>query len=124
MIRSGGKKSGIKMSGVTDHYPSKTQLISDEPEHDRGGNYGRFARTGLMDEYMKRLFEQELVGVPLNAWQRFLAIFTEATSIDVIHRELGLIAEAAKEGESELTRQRIDKIKVYIAEITALLESV
>jgi len=44
VVRTGGDKGGIKLSEVTDHYPSKTQLISDEPRHDRGGNYGAVGR--------------------------------------------------------------------------------
>ncbi len=124
VIRSGGDKGGIKLSGVTDHYPSKSQLIGDEPEHDRGGNYGRFARTGLMDAYMERLFGQALAGVPLDAWQRFLAIFTETTSTDAIHRELSRIAKAASGRQREPVQQRVEEIRTRIVQIAALLEDV
>ena len=33
-----------------------------------GGNFGRFARTNAMNNYIKLLFDENLVGIPLWAW--------------------------------------------------------
>lgn len=124
ITRCGDDRSDIRLSTVTDHYPSKTQLIGDEPEHDRGGNFGRFARTNLMDDYMDRLFERELAGVPLHAWQRFFAIFTEVTPADSIHRELERIAKNASRRNRALTQQKVDEVKDHLAQVVSLLADI
>ena len=49
-IKDGGERNKIRLSSVDHFYPQKAELSSDVPEHDDGGNFGRFARTGLMDE--------------------------------------------------------------------------
>lgn len=66
----------IAVSAVTHHYPVKIDKISDVAKQDSGGNFGRFARTGLMDEYMKTVFREDLAGIPLEAWQQFLSRFS------------------------------------------------
>jgi len=69
---------GIRLSSATAHYPEKSDLISDVPDHDPGGNFGRFARTGLMDDFTKEVGNRLLAGVPIHAWRRFLRVFTES----------------------------------------------
>ena len=71
----GGGSGEIEVSAVTHFYPLKSDKIADQAKHDQGGNFGRFARTGLMDAYMAQLFREELAGIPLDAWQKFLSRF-------------------------------------------------
>ncbi len=66
-----GHSAKVRLSKATNPYPEKRDLIQDQPEYDAGNNYGRFARTGLMDDYMKQAFEETLLGISLDAWQRF-----------------------------------------------------
>lgn len=82
----GGAERGVIMSASTNPYPTKNDLIDDRPRADAGGNFGRFARTGLMDEYMKLLFAERLLGLPLDAWQRFFGVFTEDDSTERVER--------------------------------------
>lgn len=44
-------------------YPSKADQILDKPRSDSGGNFGRLARTGIMDSYMQKLQELSLCGI-------------------------------------------------------------
>ncbi len=122
VTRGGTDRGGITLSSVTDHYPSKIQLISDEPDDDRGGNFGRFARTGLMDAYMERLFEEELMGIPLDAWQRFLRMFGEQTPYETVLRELDRLETQTVPRRRELARERVEAIRSRLAEIVALIE--
>lgn len=57
-------------------YPEKKDLVSDEPVSDRGGNFGRLARTGIMADWLTELHAELLAGIPLDAWRRFLKGFT------------------------------------------------
>jgi len=84
--------TGIVTSTMTNHYPAKTDPISDVAKSDGGGNFGRFARTGLMDTYIDALYREELLGIPLGAWQRFLSLFAENRTEDAINRELDRMA--------------------------------
>lgn len=56
-------------------YPPKSAPISDRPNSDRGGNFGRIARTGLMDEYLQELLATPLSGIPASEWIGFLRKF-------------------------------------------------
>jgi hypothetical protein len=76
--KSGKGDNFIKLSRVTDHYPTESDMIADDPASDKGKNFGRLARTGVMDEYIGDLFDEKLAGIPIIAWQRFLSIFTES----------------------------------------------
>jgi hypothetical protein len=121
VTRAGGK-AGITVSSVIDHYPSKSQLIGDEPHHDRGSNFGRFARTGLMDGYMERLFEQDLMGIPLDAWQRFLAMFSEQSAYETILRSLDRLAAQAKGRHKKATLDQIEVVRQTLGDLASQLD--
>lgn len=91
-MKSGKGDNSITLSTVTTYYPAKSDMISDRPASDRGGNFGRFARTGVMDDYIAGLFEDKLAGIPLWAWQKFLSLFTESQTIQDISRGLDALA--------------------------------
>lgn len=53
-------------------YPSKSDRIADRPVTDGGGNFGRLARTGLMDAYIQETLDVPLAGIPVERWLEFL----------------------------------------------------
>ena len=55
---------------------------------DKGSNFGRFARIGLMDAYMQEVYQEKLSGIPLSAWQCFLALFSEDRTEEDLLRSL------------------------------------
>jgi len=61
-------------------YPAKSDQILDKPLADRGGNFGRLARTGIMDQYMSKLNEVQLCGIKTTYWREFLKAFQESTT--------------------------------------------
>lgn len=67
-----GTDPTITLSTVGHFYPKKSDPIADVPAYDGGDNFGRYARTDAMDAYIAELFTEELSGIPLDAWQRFL----------------------------------------------------
>lgn len=74
VIRRAKGDTRLTLSDVAHSYPTKDEKIQDVPKQD-AGNFGRFSRTGAMDEYRTTLFKQTLAGIPLNDWQDFLKRF-------------------------------------------------
>lgn len=58
-------------AGNVHPYPSKGDRITDQARNDRGGNFGRLARYGMMNEYVQQLRKTEIRGVACEAWLRF-----------------------------------------------------
>lgn len=58
-------------------YPSKADKIDDMLESDTGSNFGRLARTGLMDDYIAGIMELLLSGVPIAKWVEFFGSLAE-----------------------------------------------
>jgi hypothetical protein len=54
------------------YYPKGRELIEDKPAYDGGGNFGRIARTRIMDDYVKECMEIKVAGVAVEKWIEFL----------------------------------------------------
>lgn len=52
-------------------YPSAREQINDVPAADPGGNFGRIARTGIMNEWVQSFDQLQLLGIPVQYWRRF-----------------------------------------------------
>jgi hypothetical protein len=94
-----GDKGVIPPGGEVGPYPNKANRISDSPAYDGGGNFGRYARTGIMDAYLEAALALPLCGIPARAWLDFFKVFTESSAgQDVRERIEGIrqrIADAA-----------------------------
>lgn len=115
--------TSIKRSMASSHYPVKSEKISDEAVEDGGGNFGRLARTGLMSSYINRLFREEMSGIPLNAWQRFLSIFSESWSEEKVARILDQMVSQYAGRKPGLSPEVISKIRESLLEIADLLNT-
>ena len=58
-------------------YPSKSDRVADRPASDRGSNFGRLARTGMMDAYIDETLNLRLSGIPVQDWVDFLRRFEQ-----------------------------------------------
>lgn len=58
-------------------YPAKSDLVADRPASDRGSNFGRLARTGIMDSYVDGMLNLRLSGIPARDWIDFLRRFEQ-----------------------------------------------
>ena len=79
-IRKTRQHTDIKLPGGIEPYPSKSDQILDKPASDGGGNFGRLARTGIMDTYMNKLDDVQLCGIKTVYWREFLKTFQESTT--------------------------------------------
>ncbi len=116
--RSANTDPSITLSDVTQHYPTKSDMISDRPASDGGSNFGRLARAGIMDDYMKQLFAERLSGIPLSAWQKFLSIFTEGSSHEEIENALKRLAAPLA---NNMDATRLEAIKRALTDLASLI---
>lgn len=121
-VKSG--EHGLKLSGVHEFYPVKGDRISDQPEADSGGNFGRIARTNMMDDFKKALFSEELSGIPIEAWIGFLSIFSQSTTREAVMAKLDSRTKTYTKGQAVLSDQAVTRIRDAIAEIASLLQDV
>lgn len=119
--RTGTSDKTITLSQATQNYPIKSDMISDIPASDSGGNFGRLARTGILDSYMSDLSTEHLAGIPISAWQRFFSIFTERSSADVINDELDKLATSISNNKSLKSGVK-EEISEKFREIFGILE--
>lgn len=110
----------IDLSDVNHYYPTKSEEISDKPRDDRGGNFGRFARTGLMDDYKEDIFKETLSGIPISAWLKFLKIFSEEQTEERIFRRLDRLASTEAPTQHQISNRVIEEIKNRLVEIVEL----
>lgn len=61
-------------------YPKKSDKIEDKPIADAGGNFGRMARTKIMDSYIEESLTTLLCGVQASAWIDFFRSAPKTTS--------------------------------------------
>lgn len=116
----------VRLSEVNEYYPDARAAISDAPAQDQGNNFGRVARTRLMDEWTETVRQETLSGIPLGAWQRFLKIFSDnrtkekqlrslETGITTIAKNYAPPGRELPEGRA---REILDRI-IEIAELSA-----
>ena len=63
--------TGVTLATHSTPYPKKSDPISDRAVKDQGNNFGRIARYGVMDDYVKNTMQTPLAGIPASAWLTF-----------------------------------------------------
>jgi len=66
-----GNSSIVPASGPRP-YPDKGEQIADRPAYDAGGNFGRLARYGIMNEFVQQMMQAKLSGISVQEWLGFL----------------------------------------------------
>lgn len=79
-VRQTRQDTHIEIPSGVGPYPSKADPILDRPRSDGSGNFGRLARTGMMDSYVQKLNEVQLCGIKTDYWRQFLKAFQESTT--------------------------------------------
>lgn len=59
-------------------YPAKSDMVADKPVSDPGNNFGRLARTGIMDLFLQTSLESLIAGIPAEHWIKFFRVFSES----------------------------------------------
>ncbi len=76
-VRRTATDASIAIPEGINPYPAKSDAVTDRPARDAGGNFGRLARTGIMDEYIAEILSLPLGGIPAKSWIDFLKQFEQ-----------------------------------------------
>ena len=86
-VRQSKTDSSIVSPDVAAPYTTRDNT-SDKPVSDRGGNFGRIARTGMMTEWIEATLQHPLAGIPARDWIEFLRRYSDDSDPDAIWAEL------------------------------------
>jgi hypothetical protein len=103
-------------------YPQKSDKISDKPVSDGGNNFGRFARTGIMDNYLEIAKKESLCGIGAEHWLNFFRIFQEERDEESIKAELRRLRILVTGTDQESEPYLIDALEKILAGIDTLLD--
>jgi len=82
-------------------YPVKSDAINDEAEGDTGGNFGRLARSDIMNEYMAKMMDMRLCGVKIQYWLDFIKAFKEKSSEIQVRNEIERLTRRIRAAKTE-----------------------
>ena len=107
---------GVRLSAHTTPYPTKSDAIADQAQSDSGGNFGRLARTTILDAYVREMMNRLLCGVRAKHWLRFLQAIQEKRTEDEIRRALDaisgeIVASSAAPAEQSTLLVMIEQIR-------------
>jgi hypothetical protein len=120
-LRDAKGDSSIKQPTGVRPYPRKSDPIADEPVADKGGNFGRFARTGLMDEYLSRAKAELLAGIRAEYWLSFFKLFQDQRDPAFIRQEIEKLRQRIE--ILPTNRSRVDAALSILQALEALIES-
>ena len=117
-----GTEAEIRSAQYDRPYPAKNQRFNERAVTDAGKNFGRIARAGIMSEFIARLDMQELSGIPVTYWRRFLRIFAEGTTEQQAQCAIDRLAEEALPllGGDDHAVEAITALREALAQLLAL----
>ena len=122
-IRETKQDTGIEIQKGVGPYPSKSEQILDKPHSDGGGNFGRLARTGMMDSYMQKLDHVQLCGIKTVYWRQFLKAFQESTTDAEARTALERLKQRVQQA-TDIPSPKAQSALAIIAELERLLDMV
>lgn len=108
-------------AGVTP-YPVMSAQNNDRPRQDGGNNFGRLARSGMMDEFMAKLNDVPLCGIKAVYWRDFLKAFQESSSEDQARAALERLRRRVQ-ATQDLPSEKAQAALAIVAELERLLAS-
>jgi hypothetical protein len=102
-------------------YPSKSDQIADVPASDAGGNFGRIARTGIMDEYLEQLGRVELRGIEVRHWRSFFKAFGESRDESSIDRSLERIRARVRSAPAQGQDPTLASVRAIVEELESII---
>jgi len=120
-IRETKQDTRIEIPKRVGPYPSKADQILDKPHSDGGGNFGRLARTGMMDSYMQKLNEVQLCGIKTIYWRQFLKAFQESTTDAEARLALERLRQRVQQA-TDIPSPKAQAALVIVAQLERLLD--
>lgn len=120
-VRKTRQDTHIEIPSGVGPYPSKADQILDRPRSDGGGNFGRLARTGMMDSYIQKLDEVRLCGIRTDYWRQFLKAFQESTTDAEARAALERLSQRVRQ-TTDIASPKAQSALVIMAELERLLD--
>ena len=120
-VRRTRQPTDIETPDRVNPYPNKSDQILDRPRADGGGNFGRLARTGMMDAYLQKLDDVQLCGIKTVYWREFLKTFQENTSDLQVRTALERLRQRVQRG-TDIPSPTSRSALAIITELEALLD--
>ena len=121
-MRGKGKDAEIVVPKEASPYPKKSEATTDAPKSDKGGNFGRIARSGMMDEYLERMRVQLVCGIKAIHWLEFFKIFhQDATDAQIQAAFKRLREKAASIAESQQRMSLLNVLTTLEAHFESLI---
>lgn len=120
-VRQTAHDTHIEVPTGVSPYPSKSDQISDRPRYDGGNNFGRLARTGMMDDYMAKLNEVPLCGIKTVFWRQFLKAFQESSTDEEARAAIERLRERVRQAV-QIPSPKAHAALAIVAELERLLE--
>lgn len=121
VIRQTKQDTGIEIPKNVKPYPAKADQILDKARSDGGGNFGRLARTGMMDSYMQKLNDVQLCGIKTIYWRQFLKAFQESTTDAEARLALERLRQRIQQA-TDIPSPKAQSALAIIAELERLLD--
>ncbi len=113
-MRGEGDDAQIVVPAIATPYPKKSDATTDYPKSDRRGNFGRIARTGMMDEYLDLMRKHPVCGIKAAYWLEFFKIFhQDSTDSDIQEALIRLRTKAESVDDSPARRKLLDIILAF-----------
>jgi hypothetical protein len=98
-------------------YPQSKAEASDTAENDKGNNFGRIARAGLLDAYLTKIKAINYLGIRVSHWMKFFKVMSENKTSEEIDKQLDNILETIRtEIESERKQAEFQIVMIEIIE--------
>ena len=104
-------------NGIKPYMENARDKTNYKPLHDGGNNFGRLARTGIMDDFVNDTLSTDILGIPADNWRLFLKAHTDAGTLSDIKKK---ICQITKIPNSEKFHSIVNELKDYIEELPQL----
>jgi hypothetical protein len=115
-------KSVILATGAKP-YPAKPDLISDHAAVDGGKNFGRLARTSILDEYKIGIDKEGVAGIPAGLWRKFFKAFIGGQDLSESTEAVDRLVRSISPSRPRLTSQQLDEIASRLRAIAEIISS-
>jgi len=119
-VREARQEPGIRVPEDVAPYPSKADRTADEPVRDAGGNFGRLARTGIMDEYLDDARSELVRGIEAKHWLAFFKAFQDNAAAEAVDRAIKRTSADVAKGK--VLSDRASHVETILAALRALLQ--
>jgi hypothetical protein len=118
-VREAKESASIRLAQGVGPYPQKSDRICDKPVADSGRNFGRFARTGIMDAYLEEARSELVRGIEAKHWLAFFKAFQDNAAVEAVEQALERIARSV--AEETLDSERAAHVHTILTALQALL---